>query len=118
MIYTVSMKSHGNPEYGQTEPQSRPSTIQVPTIEDAQKVVRIYIEAHNLGGGNFSRAEVRDESGALVGTISYNGRFWKGESKLPEQSQRSKDATRELLAAFEQGDDPTAVMSRMIEAGF
>lgn len=83
--YKVELKSCGNPDKGQDPfaPLWGAGTHIVPveTIEEAQEVVRDYIEMNGLGGGNWAGGKVWTEDDQYLGYISYNGRFWEGETK-------------------------------------
>lgn len=78
--YTVTLKSVGNPDYGQDP--DRPlygvdnEIAEVDTLPEASRACRAYIEENDLGGGNWSGGEVKDEDGTVVARVSYNGRVW------------------------------------------
>ena len=81
--YKVNLDTVGNPDHG--ENPFRPlggvesRVVDVDSIEEAQRVVRQYIEENDLGGGNWAGGKVwRTEDNVCVGEISYNGRFWEG----------------------------------------
>ena len=81
--YRVDLHSVGNPDHGQNPFRSvagvESGVVEVDSIEEAQKVVREYIDKNYLGSGNWDGGRVwRTEDGVLVGEISYNGRFWEG----------------------------------------
>ena len=89
MKYKVELNSCGNPDRGQ-DPFSNvfgayARVVRVNSIEEAQAVVREYIDEHNLGGGNWSGGSVWTEGGEYVGRISYNGRFWDKNSEYGKE---------------------------------
>lgn len=71
----MKLRSVGNPDFGQYAPVSEPKVVQVPDLKAAVDACWAYIQEWNLGGGNFVDPKVI-EDGKLIGTISYNGRFW------------------------------------------
>lgn len=78
--YRVLLSSCGNPDFDQYAPISEPVAIDVETIADARKACAVYIEKWNLGGGNWDNGRVVDNrTGKLVGSFSYNLRFWEGQ---------------------------------------
>jgi hypothetical protein len=78
---TVKLRSVGNPDYGQTAPQSEPKVAQVMSFVHASRVCREYIEANGLGGGNWDGGYVYSHDGDQIAYISYNGRIWLQNSK-------------------------------------
>lgn len=79
MRYSATLRSVGNPDYGQYTRQSEPKEVKADTIEDLCALARDYIEENNLGGGNWPMTKVKDGK-KVVGHISYNGRFWPREA--------------------------------------
>ena len=83
MIYSVVLRSCGNPDRGQNpyEPLCGVPTERVyaASIEECQHRVLQYIEEYDLGGGNWAGGEVYDGIGNVIGNISYNGCFWPCE---------------------------------------
>lgn len=78
--YRVLLSSCGNPDFQQFSPISAPTSVDVETIMEARTVCQEYIEQWNLGGGNWDNGRVVDNrTGKLVGSFSYNLRFWEGE---------------------------------------
>ncbi|ALC15321.1 DNA-cytosine methyltransferase [Desulfuromonas soudanensis] len=74
--YEVVLCSTGNPDYGQTTPQSPYSRRWVTSPEEAVDICRKYIEHWNLGSGNWCGESGKVmQYGALVAMISYNGRI-------------------------------------------
>lgn len=85
-MLTMTLTSCGNPDYGQDLGRPLPGvpkqTVRVRDVMEASAVCRAYIEEHYLGGGNWpmTAGVVCDETtGARLGRVSYNGRFWEGE---------------------------------------
>ena len=57
----------------------------VPSLEEASKVCRAYIEDDALGSSNWMGGEVvSEETGLCVAVVSYNGRVWFPGSRSPE----------------------------------
>lgn len=75
--FTVTLKSAGNPDYGQNpdEPISPEQQVEVYYLEEASRVCRKYIEEWNLGGGNWIGGQVVTEEGKQIARIAYNGRI-------------------------------------------
>ncbi|QRM34780.1 hypothetical protein [Microvirga sp. VF16] len=77
--YTVILDNCGNPDRGQDPSRRLPGTVrQVVSIADfaaASKACRDYIEENDLGGGNWTGGEIR-ENGKIVGRVAYNGTVW------------------------------------------
>lgn len=75
----VTLKHSPNPDIaggywdGYAE-SGRARKVDVASVEEASKVCRAYIEHNDLGGGNWTGGDVR-ENGKVIGKISYNGRF-------------------------------------------
>ena len=78
--FTVDLDSRGNPDHGQDP--DRPvygverETVRVDSLAQASKVCLAWIEANDLGGGNWTGGDVRDAEGTLVANVSYNGKIW------------------------------------------
>lgn len=84
-MYTVTLSAHGNIDHYENPyanivngVEIEAKTAQAETIEECQKLVRMYIEENNLGGGNWTGGKVFKD-GVQVGYISYNGRYWEGD---------------------------------------
>ncbi|WP_262298595.1 hypothetical protein [Microvirga sesbaniae] len=77
--YTVVLDNCGNPDRGQDPSRRLPGTVRkVVSVEDsaaASKACRDYIEENDLGGGNWTGGEIR-ENGQIVGKVAYNGTIW------------------------------------------
>lgn len=80
MPLTVELSNRGNPDFGQDPrrplPGTRASRLTVESLEAASAACRRYIERHGLGGGNWTGGSIKDDAGAEVGTVSYNGVVW------------------------------------------
>jgi hypothetical protein len=89
-LYVVTLASVGNPDFGQTPSRSVPGvpryTVRIATLRAARKVCRLYIDHHDLGGGNWSGGKVtRVGSRKAIAQVSYNGRVWEpGQWPTPE----------------------------------
>lgn len=83
--FEVYLSNYGNSDKGQNHTRPLPGTksgfwVDCESTEHAGQVVRAYIEANGLGGGNWPHGDVRNSaSKEVVGYISYNGRFWPPE---------------------------------------
>lgn len=79
-VLMVILSSVGNPDHGQDPNSSVPGVprriVPVPSLEAAVKCCSDYIDAHDLGGGNWSGGDVFDRTGNVVARVSYNGRCW------------------------------------------
>jgi hypothetical protein len=77
--YTVILDNCGNPDRGQDPSRRLPGTARkVVPVEDfaaASKACRDYIEENDLGGGNWTGGDIR-ENGKVVGKVGYNGTVW------------------------------------------
>lgn len=71
----VLLKAVGNPDFGQYGEMAPTTWLEVDDLAQARKVCLGYIDAHQLGGGNWAGGEVRDD-GKQVARVSYNGRVW------------------------------------------
>jgi len=80
----VKLSSCGNPDFGQNPDRTcaGAETIIIPvgSFLEASAVCRSWIEANNLGGGNWAGGEILKD-GILVGRVSYNGRVWDIQDK-------------------------------------
>ncbi len=76
-MYRITLRSVGNPDFGQDphQPMSPTEEIMVATLQQAAEAVRAYIVRHDLGGGNFPSPHVF-KGDQVVARISYNGRIW------------------------------------------
>jgi hypothetical protein len=91
MKLSVELSNVGNPDHREN-PDRALSGIQtgwktVDSVEAAQAAVRAYISENDLGGGNWSGGDVKNlETGDIIGSISYNGRFWPADE--PSRSMK------------------------------
>jgi hypothetical protein len=79
--FAVVLASRGNPDMGQDERRALPGVktmiIRVATLDAASSACRLYIEHHDLGGGNWTGGEVKSvRTKDVVAKVSYNGRVW------------------------------------------
>lgn len=85
MELEVFLSNRGNPDRSQHPDHPLPGTksdywVKARSPEQASNIARRYIEANNLGGGNFPHAIVREAASQnVIGEVSYNGRFWPKE---------------------------------------
>jgi hypothetical protein len=77
--YTVILDNCGNPDRAQDSSRRLPGTVRkVVPVEDfaaASKACRDYIEENDLGSGNWTGGDIR-ENGKVVAKVSYNGTVW------------------------------------------
>lgn len=73
--FVMTLKSCGNPDYGQYAPISNPQSAKGATLTAMVKAAEDYREFWNLGGGNWIDPVIK-ENGKAVATVSYNGRVW------------------------------------------
>jgi len=89
MSVTVTLETVGNVDHGQdpTQPLYGVPNLKAKcaSVTQAQEACKNFIEEHNLGAGNWTGGEVCDESGGVVGRISYNGRFWAKTKNLGDK---------------------------------
>lgn len=78
-IFTMSLRSVGNPDWGQCAPISNPKTVQGSSLAEMRAAAQAYIDEWNLGGGNFVDPVVKQGS-KVIGHFSYNLRFWEGRA--------------------------------------
>lgn len=76
---TVTLSSAGNPDFRQDPSRSLPGVrkkrVPVTSLCEASAQCRAYIEANDLGGGNWTGGQVF--AGKIqIAQVSYNGRVW------------------------------------------
>lgn len=71
----MTLRSVGNPDFGQYAPLSPKLKVKVATLADAKAAAQAYIDQYDLGGGNFVDPALKQD-GKLIGYLSYNMRFW------------------------------------------
>ncbi|TAL63672.1 MAG: hypothetical protein EPN79_16085 [Burkholderiaceae bacterium] len=97
----VLLAARGNPDHGQLPEQPPFGTPgdtlrEVPSIAAAQQAVKDFIEANDLGGGNWVGGDLWSD-GKHAGRISYNGRLWPNEQgPLVRYGEFVFDAERRL----------------------
>lgn len=79
--FVVVLDSRGNPDMRQDASRALPGVrrkiVHVATLGDASKACRLFIECHDLGGGNWAGGEVKNVyTKEIVAKVSYNGRVW------------------------------------------
>jgi hypothetical protein len=91
-VYEVVLSATPNVDYEDIDYRGyvklKPHKKKVKSIEDAQKIVRNFIEENELGGGNWNGGDVFKD-GKKIGYISYNGRFWS-ETKMADGGMMAK----------------------------
>jgi hypothetical protein len=80
-----------SPGTHQASIQLPPQWVRVGSLGEAQQRSRAYIEAHALGGGNWTGGDVYRD-GQPYARISYNGRIWSAldDEELDAQGQRMR----------------------------
>ena len=78
-IYSCTFTAPGNPDHGQYAPVAAAQCWIGTSIEDCSKAALDYITMNWLGGGNWSSPVIYDDTGAIVGKVSYNGRVWEAD---------------------------------------
>ena len=79
-IYTIRLRSVGNPDLGQYAPLSTLMTANCGSLANIVSVCRDYIAANNLGAGNWPEPIVK-KNGKPFCNVSYNGRCWDLDGK-------------------------------------
>ena len=82
-MHKVILSACGNIDHGEN-PYSNivngeevsPQIVECATIQECAQTVLQYIDAHDLGSGNWTGGAVLNAEDKIVGNISYNGRFW------------------------------------------
>jgi hypothetical protein len=87
-MYTMTLKSVANPDYGQRGPQSDEITVEGQTLKEMRAHCELYIRIWDLGGGNWVDPIVM-EDGKKIGRFSYNGRLWslKKSADMPRGTE-------------------------------
>jgi hypothetical protein len=80
--YVVLLASCGNIDFGQDSSRALPGVpkkhLRVGSLKAAAQACRLYIEHHELGGGNWRGGEVIErKTKKTIAQISYNGRAWQ-----------------------------------------
>jgi len=57
----------------------RPMWVAVKDVAEARERCINFIACNDLGGGNWTGGEIRDENNKPVAYVSYNGRVWKDD---------------------------------------
>lgn len=65
-----------NNRFEQQQKAIAPVYVVVANYAEASGVCRNFIADNDLGGGNWTGGQIRDEFGDLIGRVSYNGRVW------------------------------------------
>jgi hypothetical protein len=95
--FTVTLSSVGNPDYGQDPNRSLPGVknarVAVRSKQAASDLCKKFIEANQLGSGNWSGGDIFDD-GNLVARVSYNGRVWRAGKCLAENVAKPIDRPR------------------------
>lgn len=51
-------------------------STKVENFTEASKLIRDYIDYHDLGASTFTGGAMYDDDGKYIGRVSYNGRVW------------------------------------------
>lgn len=76
-MYTMRLRSVGNPDFSQYAPVSAPKAVTGATLAEMRSAAQTYIDEHDLGGGNWVDPVVM-QGEKVIGHFSYNLRFWEG----------------------------------------
>jgi hypothetical protein len=76
-IFTMRLRSVGNPDFGQYASVSDPEDVQGSTLAEMRDTAQAYIDKWDLGGGNWTNPVIKQGS-KVIGHFSYNLRFWEG----------------------------------------
>lgn len=82
---TVRLACVGNPDHGQYCGEgvlADTSVVNVADFSESSRVCREYIEANDLGGGNWTGGQIK-QGGKHIANVSYNGRIWDAANKAP-----------------------------------
>lgn len=77
-MYTMKLRSVGNPDFGQYAPVSEPEVVTGKSLREMREHCERYIQFWDLGGGNWVDPVVM-QNGKKIGKFSYNGRLWSME---------------------------------------
>lgn len=86
-MYTMRLRSVGNPDFRQYAPISDPKTVTGTTLAEMRAHAQEYIQFWDLGGGNWTNPVVKLD-GKVIGHFSYNGRLWEGKRYSAEDPER------------------------------
>lgn len=75
-MYEVTLKTVGNPDFGQYAPVSPALKVRAETFAALEAQIDAYIEEYGVGGGNWVTPKLLKD-GQVVGYMSYNRRVWK-----------------------------------------
>lgn len=78
---TVKLSSCANPDHGERTAPSKKENTQCKTLADARTACMVYIQRHDLGGGNWNGGDVMDHAKKFIARVSYNGRVWDANDK-------------------------------------
>lgn len=81
-MYFVTLEHVPNPDISEgywSPPQTGNLVNCVRTLREASERCRAYIDANDLGAGNWSGGKVYAMNGTQVARVSYNGRVWDME---------------------------------------
>jgi hypothetical protein len=83
----VLLRASPNPDiqenggYWSPGKRPRPIWVNVRDLAEARERCLHFIVHNDLGGGNFSGGEVRDDANKTIARVSYNGRVWDTNDK-------------------------------------
>lgn len=85
-MYTMRLRSVGNPDFRQYAPISEPETVTGSTLAEMRAHAERYIKFWDLGGGNWTSPVVK-QGKKVIGHFSYNLRFWEGKGYVEGQRE-------------------------------
>lgn len=84
----VSVEARPNVDFAQTSRNGSIKAVKhwlpVASLRQASEVCRSYIDALELGGGNWTGGDVK-KGRKIVAYVSYNGRVWAGKGMKAEE---------------------------------
>lgn len=109
--YEIFLANCGNPDFGEDPEAALPETrsgywVPVKDAREASEIARQYIDANDLGGGNWSGGSVRTAIlKRTVAHVSYNGRVWevnedKGDPAPARSWRDDAEETTRLKQSF------------------
>lgn len=79
-MFTVTLHAPGNPDFRQYAPLGPSIMVSAETLAEISKLAMQYRHKYDLGGGNWAPSAVKDDTGEIVGAVSYNGKIWPPQS--------------------------------------
>jgi len=97
----VTLKAVPNHDYWEGAREAnisiKETRVPITTLEEARALCRNFISTHELGGGNWAGGAISNDKGEEIGSISYNGRAWKGKRREWNSSTKEVFSLEELI---------------------